>query len=111
MNEIPPLVDEVLQKSGWTKDQLNVISMHQANDYIVRTLARHLRVPKEKVLVDIDGNGNIGGASAAMALCHANENSHEVWNKALLVAFGAGMSGATMTADLSDTMILPVVEI
>lgn len=111
MKEIPPLVDEVLQKAGWNKDDLNVISMHQANDYIVKTLARHLKVPKNKVLVDIDGNGNIGGASAVMALCHANVDAHEPWKKVLMASFGAGMSGAAMTADLSKTRILPVLEI
>lgn len=112
MNEIPVLIDEVLKKSGWLKDDVDVYALHQANTFIVKTLQRNMKLPKEKVLYDINGNGNIGGGSVALALCHAEMNKalHNK-SKVVLAGFGAGMSGAAMSADLSSTKLLGVYEI
>lgn len=112
MNEVPALIDEVMEKSGWCKEDIDVYALHQANAFIVKTLQRNMKLPKEKVLYDIDGNGNIGGGSVALALCHAEMNKalHNK-SKVVLAGFGAGMSGAAMSADLSSTKLLDVYEI
>lgn len=112
MNEIPVLIDEVLKKSGWLKDDVDVYALHQAHTFTVKTLQRNMKLPKEKVLYDINGNGNIGGGSVALALCHAEMNKalHNK-SKVVLAGFGAGMSGAAMSADLSSTKLLDVYEI
>jgi len=108
MNEMPSLVNDVLDQEGWTIDDVDVFPFHQANAMIVKNLARAIHAPKEKVLLHVDGIGNVGGASLAIALCASAEGRSHQWEKALMCEFGAGMSGVAMTADFSKTCFLPV---
>lgn len=110
LNEVPMLIDDVLAKSGWCREDAAVYAMHQANEFILKSLMRAMHLKKDAVLVDIDGYGNIGGASLVLALCHAHEKPHEPWGKAVLAGFGTGLSGAAMAADLTDTDIFRVLE-
>lgn len=111
VTEVPPLIDEVLAAQGWAKETVDVYSFHQANAYMVKTLARNMHLPKGHVLYDIDGNGNIGGGSIALALCHAAMQGEVKRDRTIMAGFGAGLSIAAMAADLSATELLPVNEI
>ena len=112
MHEVPPLIDVVLQKSEWTHEDASVYALHQANVFIVKSLMRAMQLPKDKVLIDIDGIGNIGGASVALALCNAAQTADTAgWDKSVLAGFGSGLSAAAMTADLSETVFLPMREL
>lgn len=106
MHEVPPLVDEVLQKSGWSYKDVDVYALHQANAFIVKSLMRAMKLEKSKVLNEIDGTGNIGGASFVLALCSAAQREQVHWKRAIFAGFGSGLSAAAMTADLSETQIL-----
>lgn len=111
MNEVPPRINEVLDKSGWTHSDVDVYALHQANDFILKSLARAMKLDKHKVLFDIDGTGNIGGASLVLALCHAAEAEHEPWERAVLAGFGSGLSTAAMTTSLAETRIFHAIEL
>ena len=110
MNEVPPCIGEVIEKSGWTHADVDVYAMHQANDFILKSLARAMKLDKHKVLFDVAETGNIGGASLVLALCHAEQTAHVPWRRALLAGFGSGLSAAAMTTSLTGTTILPVIE-
>ncbi len=69
-----------------------------------------MKLDKHKVLFDIDGTGNIGGASLVLALCHAAEAEHEPWERAVLAGFGSGLSAAAMTTSLAETRIFHAIE-
>lgn len=103
MNEIPPLARDVLQQEGWEIAAVDAVAFHQANALIVKNLGRALQAPKEKILLHVDGYGNIGGGSVAVALCGLAAGQSERWKKTLLCEFGTGLSGAVMTADFSET--------
>lgn len=107
MHEVPPLVDEVLQKSGWSYTDVDVYALHQANAFIVKSLMRAMKLERSKVLNEVDGSGNIGGASFVLALCDAIQREQAPWKRAIFAGFGSGLSAAAMTADLSETQILP----
>lgn len=110
MYEVPELINSVLEKKKWTKDDVSVYAMHQANAFMLKSLTRNMKLDKKKVILDIDGNGNIGGASLMLALCHAVADKNIELEKAILVGFGAGLSGAAIATDLSETIFLPVIE-
>ncbi len=111
MNEMPKLIDGVLAKKGWEKDGADLYAFHQANAFIVNSLARKMKIKKDKVLLSVDGVGNIGGASVALAMCREAYGKSKEWRKAVFCTFGTGMSGAAMTADLSHTHFCQVSEI
>lgn len=103
MNEIPALAKDVLQQEGWDIDDVDVFAFHQANALIVKNLGRALRASKEKILLHVDGVGNIGGGSVAVALCGSAETASSQWENSLVCEFGTGLSGAVMSADFHDT--------
>jgi len=103
MNEIPPLADEVLEQESWTVGDVDIFAFHQVNNLMVKNLGRAIKAPKEKILLHVDGFGNIGGGSIAVALCGSAQGNSNQWGKSLLCEFGTGMSAAVMTADFSKT--------
>lgn len=111
MNEVPPLIGEVLEKGGRTHADVDIYALHQANAFILKSLTRAMKLDKNKVPTAFDGTGNIGGASLVLALCHAAQTAHDPWEYAVLAAFGSGLSGAAMTANLAETRILRTVEL
>ncbi len=111
MNEMPKLVEDVLRQKEWDKEAVDLYAFHQANAFIVQSLARKLRISKKKALLGIEGYGNIGGSSVALALCQAAVDKMSAWEKIVFCTFGTGMSGAAMTADLSHTHFCDVGEI
>lgn len=111
LNEMPALIDDVIKQKKWTRDEIDVYAFHQANEFIVTSLKRKLRIPKEKVLISVKNTGNIGGASVALAMCNfAKEQSYK-WKKSVICSFGTGMSGAAMAEDFSNTLFCETQEI
>jgi 3-oxoacyl-[acyl-carrier-protein] synthase-3 len=84
---------EILKRNGITPDQVDLFVPHQANLRIIDATAKRLRVPMEKVFVNVDRYGNTGAASVYVAL-------EEAWSRGrikpgdllLLAAFGGGFA-------------------
>lgn len=83
----------ILKRNGITPDQVDLFVPHQANLRIIEATAKRLRVPMEKVFVNVDRYGNTGAASVYVAL-------EEAWSRGrimpgdllLLAAFGGGFA-------------------
>ncbi len=86
----------VVYKAGLTMDDIDLIIPHQANARIIEYAAKMLRVPMEKVYVNIDRYGNTSAASIPMALVEAvQEGRVKDGDKVILNGFGAGLTWAT----------------
>ena len=103
LNEVPPLIEDVLAQKQWSKDDVDLFVFHQANEFMLHSLRRKLKISKEKVLIRVDGIGNIGGASIVLAMCQEAQNKSQAWKRVVVAGFGAGLSGMAVTADLSRT--------
>lgn len=83
----------IIQKVGLSAEEINLVIPHQANIRIIEALAKRLKLPMEKVYVNIDRYGNTSAASVPIALDEARkkglvkEGDHTV-----LVAFGGGFT-------------------
>jgi 3-oxoacyl-[acyl-carrier-protein] synthase-3 len=76
-------------------DEVSLVIPHQANKRIIQTAARRLRLPEEKVYVNLDRYGNTSSASIPIALCEAIEEGRvEAGDNLVLVGFGAGLTWA-----------------
>ena len=90
----------VLDKAGLTLDDLSLIIPHQANDRILRTAARRLKLPEEKIYVNVDRYGNTSSASIPIALCEAvQEGRVKAGDKLVMVGFGAGLTWAAAAVE------------
>jgi 3-oxoacyl-[acyl-carrier-protein] synthase-3 len=59
---------EVLEHAGMAASQLDWLVPHQANIRIMKSTARKLRLPEEKMVVTVDQHGNTSAASIPLAL-------------------------------------------
>lgn len=88
-------VAKVVTASGLTVEDIDLIIPHQANDRIIELARRRLRVPPEKVMVNIDRYGNTSAASIPLALVDAVEEGQvKPGDHLVLVGFGAGLTWA-----------------
>lgn len=68
---------------------------HQANDRIISAVAKKLKIPKEKIFVNINKYGNMSSASTAVALYEAvDQGKIKRGSNVVLVTFGAGLVSA-----------------
>lgn len=85
----------VVDKAGLTMEDVALVIPHQANSRIIQTAARRLRIPLEKVYINLDRYGNTSSASIPIALCEAiEEGLVKPGDNLVLVGFGAGLTWA-----------------
>lgn len=84
---------ETLKKAGMKSSQLALLIPHQANNRIIEATAKRIKLPIEKVFVNIDKYGNTSAASIPIALTEAiQEGRLKPGEFCLLVSFGGGFT-------------------
>lgn len=89
---------EMLDRAGYTVDDLKMVIPHQANQRITDAVASRLKVPEEKVYSNIAEHGNTSSASIPIALDECIEQGKIVeGDLVLMTAFGGGVTwGGTL---------------
>jgi len=88
---------EILQRNGFSPEDIKLLVPHQANLRIIEYLRERLSLPKDKVYVNIHKYGNTSAASIPLALYEAEkEGKLKKGDRVLLVAFGGGFTYAAM---------------
>ncbi len=89
---------ELLDRNGYTLDDLKLLIPHQANRRIIQAAADRLGVPPEKVLINIERFGNTTAGTIPLATRDAIEQGR--LKKGDLVLFAAVGAGYTVGASL-----------
>ena len=89
---------QLLAKSGYTPDDVDLLIPHQANARIMIAVAERLGVPMERAVVDVASIGNTSAASIPIALDRAwRAGTIRQGDLVLFTSFGAGLTwGATL---------------
>jgi 3-oxoacyl-[acyl-carrier-protein] synthase-3 len=92
------VIQECLQANGLQLDDIDHFLFHQANMRILDSIAQGLRIPPEKVYVNIDKYGNTSAASVPILLHETLEQGRiKRGDLCMLVAFGTGFNwGASL---------------
>jgi len=89
-------VNECVEATGISKDDIAWIVPHQANIRIVKNASSKLDIPLSKFYMNIDKTGNTSSASIPFALNEMNEKGLlKKGDLILLTAFGGGLSAGT----------------
>jgi len=89
--------DRALDGARMTGQDIDILIPHQANVRIIEATAKHANIPMDKVYVNVDRYGNTSSASIPIALDELVEAGRVTeGTTALLVAFGAGFTWASM---------------
>lgn len=86
---------QAVDKAGLTMDDIDLLIPHQANLRIIQLAARHLSLPMEKIVVNLDRYGNTSAASIPIALVEALEEGRiRDGMNVCMVGFGGGLTWA-----------------
>jgi 3-oxoacyl-[acyl-carrier-protein] synthase-3 len=84
---------EAVRRADLTMDDIALLIPHQANIRIIESAARGLKLPSERVFVNLDRYGNTSSASIPIALCEALEAGRvQPDDRLVMVGFGAGLT-------------------
>ena len=90
--------DSALKKAKLKKKDLDWLIPHQANKRIIDSAAKYLKMPEEKVVVNIHEYGNTSAASIPIALSEAVETGKiKDGDIIVFVGFGGGLSWGAVT--------------
>ena len=85
--------ERILTRNGFTSDDLDLFIPHQANLRIIEAAVKRLKVPMDKVMINVDRYGNTGAASVYVALEEAWSSKRlSTGDLVLLAAFGGGFT-------------------
>lgn len=95
VNSMAEAVEIAAKRAKVKLKDIDWVVPHQANDRIISATAKKLKIPKEKIFVNIDKYGNMSAASIAVALYEAVEQKKiKRGHLVALVTFGAGLTSA-----------------
>ena len=98
VSKVPEVISEVLNKAGKNKDEIRYYILHQANQRIVSSVAKHMKEPLEKFPINIEMLGNTSSASIPLLLDECRKNGKlKAGDWILLSGFGGGLTyGASL---------------
>jgi len=111
IDRVPDMVKEVLAKAGWSIADTDAFVFHQANHYIMRNLARMMKIPADKLPISLDEFGNTSSASIPLTIVTRLKERLQKSAKLVLVGFGVGLSWSAVAAEWEDTIVCPLVEV
>jgi 3-oxoacyl-[acyl-carrier-protein] synthase-3 len=84
---------KVLDQAGLTIEDVDFFIPHQANVRILESIAKRLKIPKEKVVINLDRFGNTSSATIPIAYDEVVKSGRvKSGDIVLLVAFGGGLT-------------------
>lgn len=93
IDEIPLLIDRVLDKSDMEADQVDLYLMHQATFKMLDQLRLRLKLPEESVPIRMKSYGNTVSSTLPILIWQLrNEKLIDAAGMHLLVGFGVGLS-------------------
>jgi 3-oxoacyl-[acyl-carrier-protein] synthase-3 len=98
--EMASATREATQMAGLKMSDIELIIPHQANSRIIEAAARGLRVPMDRIMMNIDKYGNTSTASIPIAVCDAMaQNRIHPGDHLVLVGFGAGLTWGALVLE------------
>jgi 3-oxoacyl-[acyl-carrier-protein] synthase-3 len=89
-------IEEAAAHNGCSVSDIDMIIPHQANLRILHAFADRLKIPREKVFVNVDHYGNSSAATIPLALDQAVRSGKiQSGNRVVLSSFGGGLTWAS----------------
>lgn len=114
ITEEPKAVRELIEFAGLEPDAIDYFVFHQANRYILKNIAKRLKIDFAKVPMEtVERFGNQSSASIPFALCgELQEALCGAGSKRLLLSgFGVGLSWASAILTTKELPICEVIEL
>jgi len=91
----PKMVNELLQMTSQTKDDIDYYIFHQANAFVLQLLQKKLNIPSERFCINLSNTGNTVSCTIPIALRDSLDTGKiKQGDKVMCVSFGVGLSWA-----------------
>ncbi|MCD6048466.1 MAG: 3-oxoacyl-[acyl-carrier-protein] synthase, partial [Gammaproteobacteria bacterium] len=113
LKRVPECIGQLLDFTGWKKDQLGSVILHQANQFMLSYLRRKMQLNIDAVPIAVKNTGNTGPASIPLTLSLVGNslNKENRLNQSVLCGFGVGLSWGAIALDLSQTKFIPPIKV
>lgn len=109
ISDVPKLLKDYLSLTNTMVEDYDAFAFHQANLYILKQIAKKVKIPFEKMVMSIENYGNTSGASPILSLCDVYGKVQDLKLKVMLCGFGVGLSWGVTSVELNTNDILPVI--
>ncbi len=93
VREVPLILDNLFRKTNYSSDEVDWLVLHQANQRILDSIGERLKIPKEKILSNLEKYGNTSAATIPLMLDEAIRHKRIKQNDIIATSgFGAGLS-------------------
>ena len=93
ISEVPEIINELLQMTNYSSEKVDWLLLHQANQRILDSVGQKLKIPKEKILSNLQNYGNTSAATIPLMMDEAIRKRIIKENDMIaLSGFGAGLS-------------------
>lgn len=109
--DVPKAMKDFFKETNTGVDDYDCFAFHQANLYILKQIAKKMKIPAEKMPLTLPTYGNTSGASPIVTLCDTYGKCNDNKNlNVLMSAFGIGLSWGVTSFHINTADILPVIE-
>lgn len=93
VKNVPPCIEEVLEKGNVAKEDVDYFLLHQANERMLQTIAKKLKMPLDKFPRNVAQCGNTSSASIPILLDEINRKGMLTrGQKIVMCGFGGGLT-------------------
>jgi len=93
VREVPIILEKLFKKINYTSNEVDWLVLHQANQRILDSVGDRLKIPREKILSNLEKYGNTSAATIPLVIDEAIRNNRIKQNDIIATSgFGAGLS-------------------
>jgi 3-oxoacyl-[acyl-carrier-protein] synthase-3 len=112
LDRVVPLVKAALEDASWTSEQIDAAIFHQANEFMLKHIAKATKIAWDKVPCSLPRFGNTSSASIPLTMTtELAKNGVIPPGKLLLAGFGVGLSWCSVTLEASEIQAPPLIEV
>ena len=93
LDAVPAMMNQILEKNGMEKEQIDYYVFHQANKFMLNTIRKVCVLPKDKFYVNLAETGNTVSSTVLIGLKDClNNGTITSGMKVMISGFGVGLS-------------------
>ncbi len=109
---VPGMIEDLLKYAQLDRENVDYFVLHQANEFIIKHLAKKAKISIEKVPITLSNFGNTSSASIPLTISSAfSKDLSENKRKLIMSGFGVGYSWASVLADVGPLESIKLIEV
>ncbi len=93
VREVPIILEKLFTETNYSSDEVDWLVLHQANQRILDSVGDRLKIPREKILSNLEKYGNTSAATIPLMMDEAIRSNRIKQNDIIATSgFGAGLS-------------------